>query len=288
MSANPDRPAKERPRLSRVIFWISLVVFIVCVAALAVIGLSYWQGQNKYNEISELALDVDDVQAKSLADITVDWDSLLEINPDTVAWIYVPETSINYPVVQTDNNQKYLKTDFQGETNWIVSDGAVFLDAECDAKFGSQNSFLYGHNMNDGSMFHDLVNFANDDYFNEHRTIYLFTPQGNYRLTSFALLHVSASDALVEPDCGSAEQQAAYIQDKLNRSVVSPAGTLPATSEIAQTIELVTCDNLASNGRYVLYAYVAESTVSGVHGLEAATTLDSDLLQNVQSGVAGV
>lgn len=53
-----------------------------------------------------------------MADLEVDWDALLAINPDTVGWVYVPGTNINYPIVHTDNDETYLTRDFNGEQSW--------------------------------------------------------------------------------------------------------------------------------------------------------------------------
>ena len=64
-----------------------------------------------------------------MADLEVDWDALLAINPDTVGWVYVPGTNINYPIVHTDNDETYLTRDFNGEQSWGATYGCIFLSA---------------------------------------------------------------------------------------------------------------------------------------------------------------
>lgn len=85
-----------------------------------------------------------DVQENSISeDNQIDWASLLEQNSDTVAWVWIPDTIVNYPVVQTDNNDYYLDHDFTQTYNKF---GNVFLDADfsLDADPKMQNSVVYG------------------------------------------------------------------------------------------------------------------------------------------------
>ena len=264
------------------VFYIALVVFIASLLALGFIYYSYWKERNTY---SDIAVEAVDVSAKTLADLKVDWDALRARNPETVAWIYVPDTQINYPVVHTSDNDKYLKTNFQGETNWAVSVGAIFLETKNSVSFTDANSILYGHNMNDGSMFSAIVDLAAADAFNAHRNIYVLTPSGNYRIKTFALIHTSGNDgAIVQTAFGTAADLASYIQDKIDRSVVTPDGALPSVGDMSQIFTFSTCDNNQDNARYILFGYVAESTVPGVAGLEDNKLLSRNAATIVDSG----
>lgn len=262
----------------RVVFWIALVVLVVSLAALAVIGFGYWQGQQTYNKVAEESFTPpSDIEGTSLADFTVDWDALKAINPETVAWIYIPGTSVNYPIVHPSNNEKYLKTNFQGETNWVVSFGAIFLAAENAGDFTDANNIVYGHNMNDGSMFSTLADFENADAFEGHRTVYLLTPQGNYELSTFSLVHCDANDPLAQTVFASTEERVGYVQDKIDRSVVS-ATDIPAAADMTQTFTFSTCDNLPTDGRWVLFSYVVNSTVAS----DQTAAPDPDALTDAQ------
>ena len=95
----------------RVVFIVSIVVFVGALAALGAIGYQYWAQQNAYSGLEEYA-EVDDNSNLALSDLKVDWDGLRAINPDIVAWVYVPGTPINYPVVQGSDNQEYLHKAF--------------------------------------------------------------------------------------------------------------------------------------------------------------------------------
>lgn len=246
----------------RVVFWIALVVFVVALIALGVIAFSYWQGQDKYNTVAAAAFEEPaDIEATALSDVVIDWDALRAINPDTVGWIYVPGTMVNYPIVHTDNDDKYLHTDFLGEENWLASYGAIFLSAANTADFSDANNIVYGHHMNDGSMFAQFADFRDADTFNKHRTVYVFTPERNYKLSTFSLLVVNANDPLAQTSFSDEAELQAYLQDKAARSVVSPDPE-PSIEGIEKLFAFVTCaDYSATNDRIVLFAGVADSAV---------------------------
>lgn len=260
----------------RVIFWIALVVFLAALLALGAIMLSYWQGQRSYSELADQTFSAPhDPQNAPLSDFKVDWNALRAINPDVVAWIYIPGTIINYPVVHTNNDETYLKHDFKGSTGWIATFGAIFLSAANAPDFSDANNIIYGHHLNNGSMFSPLANFGSADVFNDHRSVYLLTPEANYKLTTFSILHTSADDPLAQTAFSSEQEREAYVQDKINRSSVSVSG-LPSVADMKKTFALATCDNLPSNGRWVLFAYVSDSTAQVPAQASAAAAAESN------------
>ena len=99
--------------------------------------------------------------------------------------------------------------------------------------------------MNDGSMFSPFADFGDADTFNGHRTVYVFTPTANYQLTTFSIVHCAADDPLAQTTFASEQERQAYVQDKVDRSVVTVAG-LPSAADMKHTFAFSTCDNLAS------------------------------------------
>ena len=260
------RSASEPPRKKggpwRVVFWIALVVLVASLAALGAIVFSYWQGQSSYDEIAEQSFNApDDIEGTSLADFSVDWDALRAVNPDTVGWVFVPGSEINYPIVHTTDNEYYLTHDFKGTEGLLAKHGAIFLAAENKADFSDPNNLVYGHNMRDGSMFATITGMTDQARFDELRTVYILTPQGNYRLQTFSLVHCAADDPLAQMTFASEEDRVSYVQDKMGRSVVEASG-IPAASDTTKTFAFSTCDSLPTDGRYVLFASVVESTVA--------------------------
>lgn len=265
----------------RVVFWIALALLVVSLAALGAIAFSYWQGQQTYNEIAEQGFDApDDIEGVDLADLAVDWDALRAVNPDTVGWIYIPGTAVNYPIVHTDDNERYLTHDFKGTGGWLAKHGAIFLAAENKADFSDPNNLVYGHNMKDGSMFAAITGFPDQARFDEHRSVYILTPQGNYRLRTFSLVHCAADDPLAQMTFSNEEERQAYLQDKVDRSIVS-VSDVPNVAEMTKTFAFSTCDSLPTDGRYVLFASVDESTVPGADAANGATGADPEAAASV-------
>ena len=255
----------------RVVFWIALIVLVASLAVLGALLFSYWQGQNTYDKIADQAFEAPrDVEGAALEDLQVDWDALRAVNPDVVGWIYIPGTIVNYPIVHTDNDERYLTYDFNGEQGWGATFGTIFLQAANAGDFSDANNIVYGHHLNNGSMFACLADMQDDAGFNAHRTVYLLTPQGSYKLRTFSMVHCAADDPLAQASFADEAEQTAYVQDKIDRSVAKPDGELPAADEMDHTFAFVTCDNLPSDGRYVLFSYVEDSTVAGEHAAGAA------------------
>lgn len=252
---------RSRKNPWRVVFVVSLVVLIAALIGLGAIAFQYISQQRAYDDLEQYA-SLSDSENMTLADLTVDWDALRAVNPDIVAWIYVPDSPINYPVVQGDDNEEYLHKAFDGSTGWLASAGTIFLDSTNSSDFSDRNSALYGHHMNDGSMFASLSDWQNNDEFNAHHDIYVLTPQGNYRLKTFALVKTTGDDALVQTTFSSDEGYQSYIQDKLDRSVTTQQGEVLSAADIRQSMLFSTCEYSQADGRAVLFAAVVETTVA--------------------------
>lgn len=98
---------------------------------------------------------------------------MLQINDDFKGWLWIPDTDVNYPVVQTDNNDTYLKQSFSGEYSAY---GTLFLDTESAA--GSKNRVIHGHNMGTGrtEMFSGLIQYQDPDWASARKTAYFTEP----------------------------------------------------------------------------------------------------------------
>ena len=253
--------AKGKRNVWTVVLVVAAFVLVASLAALGVIAYSYFQGQQKYDKLEEYVSPVQAASPVKTADdgetasdaFTVDWDSLKAINSDTVAWLLVPNSAINYPVVRGSDNDYYLTHDFEGVQGWLANYGTIFMDYRNSPIWSDQCYFLYGHHMNDGSMFADIAGMRDQARFDECRTLYLMSPSKNFNLRSFALIRCSADDSIVQQSFESPEAMAAYVQDKIDRSIVSVPDA-PAADSVTQVFAFSTCDNVG-DGRYVLFAY---------------------------------
>ncbi len=111
---------------------------------------------------------------------------LFEKNNECVAWLTVPESVINYPVMHTvDNPEKYLNKNFEGEKS---NSGVPFIDYRCNLQNG--NIIIYGHNMKNGTMFGSLKKYKDKQYKKEHQIIYLQTAD---RLRKFSVIEAKST-----------------------------------------------------------------------------------------------
>lgn len=115
--------------------------------------------------------------------IEVDFEALKQRNPEIVAWLYCPNTVINYPITQTEDNMYYLHKDI--DSNYS-SYGTLFVECLNQKEFKDKNNIIYGHHMNDGKMFAKLVDYVYQNYYDEHPVMYLNTPEMNYRIELFS------------------------------------------------------------------------------------------------------
>lgn len=110
--------------------------------------------------------------------LQIDLAALREVNPDVVGWILIPDTEINYPLMQGQDNDYYLNRTWKGHKNSV---GSIFIEHQNNGDLMDDNTLIYGHNMRDGSMFADLRNYSVTDYWKSNPFIYIITDGGVYR-----------------------------------------------------------------------------------------------------------
>ena len=251
MASERDRKKKKGGCLWRIVFWVALIVFIASVGILGYLAWTYWSSQNEYDEIAQSAGPaVTEAEAApegiNLADLVVDWDALREINPDVVAWVYMPGTMVNYPVAHKDGDSEYyLHHNFSlGEGSFGAEFGSIMLSGENAGDFSDEVNILYGHHMRNGSMFALFAELRDSDIFNEHRTIYLLTPEGNYRLQTFAVEHVPMThSSIATPNYATDQEFSDFKQWLLDESIVAPDNDVAAlVTDATKLFGFCTCD----------------------------------------------
>lgn len=268
MAESPASTAEEKKKkkkkgglLWRLIFWLALVVLIGSLGTLGYLFYTYWQGQNDYDQIAERAFAEPEGDI-TLADLVVDWDALRDINPDVVAWVYVPGTVINYPVAHKEGDSEYyLHHNFSlGEGRFGAEYGSIMLSGENNGDFSDEVNILYGHHMRNGSMFAPFAEFRESDVFNKHRTIYLLTPDGNYRLKTFAVEHVPMTHAsIATPNYATDAEFTEFKQWLIENSVVTAdPDTSDTVADATKLFGFCTCDGADNTWRYITFADVAE------------------------------
>lgn len=191
--------------------------------------------------VEEIVLDPE------VSPINVDFNALLVRNPETVGWLYCPDTAINYPVTQTDDNMFYLHKDIDGNYS---SYGTLFVECLCQKNFKSLNSIIYGHHMNDGNMFAKLVNYAKQDYYNQHPVFYLNTPDMNYRVELFSGYITDMDSDTYSIDFTSAEENQAWLDKIISQSTFESSVAVKPGDKI---LTLSTCTYEYDNARFVVH-----------------------------------
>lgn len=170
------------------------------------------------------------------------------ITDDMVAWITIDNTNIDYPVMQGNDNIKYLNTNPFGE--YSLS-GSIFLDSRNSPDFTDEYSMIYGHHMEYGEMFGALDAFMNEDYLKNHTTGTLIigkNAEKTYNLEVFAYMEASATeDIIFNPSKSSEIQQ--YIK---------AYAKIYETEKNKRIIALSTCSERDTVIRTIIFCYILE------------------------------
>lgn len=177
----------------------------------------------------------------------VDFEGLLEINEDCVGWILIEDTAVNYPIVQSEDNSYYLNRLFDGTWNIV---GSIFLDYRVADDFSYRNSPIYGHRMNDGSMFADLLHYKEQEFYDLHPIGYLLTPEQNYQIEFFAGVLEPTDGSAWDYEFDSDEEFEDWIQAAKEKSCFESDVNPEVTDKI---VTLSTCTRESGYVRLVLY-----------------------------------
>lgn len=279
MEQNPEGKKKKvgkRNILSNIVLVIAVVVFLYSGYQLYTIFSEYHKGDKEYESVIDEAVteqpsESDDSQDKNSQNdaqeqakktehkvLKVDFDKLKKVNKDTVAWIRFDEPSkINYPVVQTTDNDRYLQYTFEGKKTAV---GAIFVDATNAGDFSDRNTFIYGHNMKNGSMFGHLRKYRDESFYREYPFFYIYTPDGKeVKYQIFAACIVEDTSDTYQRTFADDAAYLKYLEYVQGVSIYKTGVELTAESKI---VSLSTCTNVSDTQRFVVHGVkVSEMTV---------------------------
>lgn len=263
-----------------------LIVFFVCAFMFG--GYMLYKDMMEYEVASSEydAIEKDFVEVKAPAateetndeallpfpDLVIDFEGLEAKNEDFLAWLYMPVLEISYPIVQGEDNEKYLDVTFEGQ---YASSGAIFMDAGNMPGFSDYNTFLYGHNMRNGTMFGDLKKFRRDDTLcDKDPYFYIYKANGQilkYRI--FAYYETSdTSDSYAT--IRTTEEYDAYIKKIKSRSYYKSDADL---SNYSPMVVLSTCSGTTGDRRFLVHGVLESLYYIGVP-MEDVTLDDVDQL----------
>lgn len=177
----------------------------------------------------------------------VDFEALRAINPDVVGWLVIDDTNINYPVVQGNDNQYYLRHLFTDEYN---ASGCIFLDSRNASDFTDSHSILYGHHMGNGTMFNGLMDYKEQGFYDAHPTALLLTPAGDCEIEFFSGYVANVRADAWQVEFGSEGEFAEWLQAVKAKSLFQSEVVLSSADKV---LTLSTCSYEFENARFVLH-----------------------------------
>ena len=188
-------------------------------------------------------------------EVLEEYQTLYNKNKSLIGWLKIDDTNIDYPVMQTVNNEYYLDHNYSQEYD---KNGSLFLDKECDVVHRNTNLIIYGHHMKSGKMFGNLNKYSSEDYCKKHSTIQFDTiyEKGTYEVMYVFRSKIYNEDEIVFKyyqflDAASEKEFSSYMQEMAELSLYDTGVTASYGDEL---LTLSTCDNSEADGRFVVVA----------------------------------
>ena len=257
---------KQKLRLALLL--VSAAVFLFSGWKLSELLLTYRDGSQVYEELSQYvsfetappptaapSVPGETVPRQPKPDVSrwpqVDFEALAQVNPDVVGWIYIPDTNINYPIVQGQDNDHYLTHMFDGKRNRA---GAIFMDYRCDPYFYDRHTIIYGHHLKNKTMFSRLMRYKKQAFYDEHTQILLVTPTAYYSLRVFSGYVANNRSSAWDLDLED-EEFGAWVEELRSKSCFR---TDYAPGPEDDIITLSTCTYEFNDAKFLIHAYVEE------------------------------
>ena len=262
---------KARDRRRKLLVVLCTAGAVLCFGYFAVYYYLAEKTDNDYNQLADLknsdALANTNTPAEKtlvvrgqeeeieLPDVLDEYKTLYNKNRRLIGWLKIDDTIIDYPVMQTTNNEYYLDHNFNQEKD---NNGSIFMDKDCMAWPRSQNLILYGHHMRSGKMFGDLEKYAKESYYKEHSVIGFDTI---YEKGTYQVMYVFRTKVLKENeiafkyyqfiDANSEEEFNSYMKEMEEMSLYDTGVTAGYGDDL---LTLSTCDHSQTDGRFVVVA----------------------------------
>ena len=184
-----------------------------------------------------------------------EYKTLYEKNKRLIGWLKIDDTNIDYPVMQTSNNEYYLDHNFNQEYD---KNGSIFMDYACSAYPKSTNLILYGHHMKSGNMFGNLQKYAKESYGKEHALIQFDTI---YEKATYQVMYVFRSQVYNEDDIvfkyyqfieANSEAEFDSYMNEMSKMSLYDTGVIAKYGDSLLTLS--TCDHSQEDGRFVVVA----------------------------------
>ena len=245
---------------------INIILVAIIIVCLSIIGYKYYN----YNKDDKLNSEIQDLQPviNEASDLdnnssgendgqdqskegnyvnSANEEELKSINSDYKMWIQIENTNINYPVVQSSDNDYYLKHNFRKESN--IS-GTVFVESANDID-NDKNIILYGHNMRNGTMFNNITNYKEESFFNEDNKINIIMNNTLYEYEVFSVYVKNVSEVNLAIGFANEDEFINYAYNESEESLYKKDVDFSAEDNL---ITLVTCSYEFTDARTIVVA----------------------------------
>ena len=251
-----SRHSKQKNKLKK----LSLIV-LVLVFTIGIIYIGcYWYNMNKDKKENTEILDNIEIDNTKITpqktEMMLKLEELQKENSEIIGWLEIEDTNINYPILQTTDNDFYLTHNYKKEK---ASSGSLFLDKDFNFENGSSNYLIYGHRNKQGLMFEDLLKYAKEDFYKEHKTIKFTT---NKEDAIYEILAVFYSRVYYKSEKNvfryyyfvNANNEAEY-NEFINEAKKASIYDTGITAEYGdQLLTLSTCEYSQEDGRFTIVA----------------------------------
>lgn len=266
---NREKKKRRGSVLSNLVLVLAIGVFLFSGYKLYSIYSEYDKGEDEYEKIVDEVVKIEEKEPEKTEDnetsavkehtsLRIDFDKLKNMNKEIVGWIQFTEPEkISYPLVHGDDNDKYLRTTFEGKKN---SAGAIFVDALNQGDFTDKNTFIHGHNMKNGSMFGQLRKYKDESFYKQYPFFYIYTPDGKEaKYQIFAVCIVEDTSRTYTRWYENDEEYLDYLNHVKS---IAKYNTGVEVTEDSQIISLSTCTNVTESQRLVVHGVKIEEKVS--------------------------
>lgn len=227
-------------------------IFLSCLTVLGYRLLQYQTAAGIYNEARKLADIPDPVKpdiSRTASDglaATINLSALQQVNRDILGWIMIPDTALSYPIARTDNKDFYLNHAWNHADS---SAGTIFMESKCHPGFTDFNTIIYGHRMNDGSMFGSLKHYKKQAHYEAHPLFYIMDKNSTRVYQIFSAFEAQPADPVFLLNISREEDKQIVIDCAAERSLLT-TDVVPTTED--NIVTLSTCTGHGHDTRFVV------------------------------------
>ena len=251
------RKRRNKKKVNTIIVIIGIILVIAFIASITYILLYFYNFNKDEEQNQDLVRDFTTEEiSKVNSEFVEKIKELQQENSDVKGWIRIDGTKINYPLVQTTDNDYYLTHNYIKENSDY---GSIFLNRISNLKDISSNVIIYGHNMDDGQMFGELLKYENKDFYDEHSIIRIITEESE---AEYKIIYAFKSRIFYKDEIDVFRYYRYYnfsnenkYNEYLNNCKELELYDTKVTAKYGeQLITLISCEYSQDNGRIVVVA----------------------------------